>query len=299
MAKTLDAATGRWREILTEIGGVDAKLLDGKHHKCPKDGSGVDRFRFSDKGGSGSFFCACSQGLGGMALLKCYTGREFGDLAKEIDEKIGNIAARVERKDTYADRLRSKATRATRSAYLESRGLKVPPGLQFARDVEYREDGNVLGKFDAMLAPVTRAGKFLTYHVTYLKDGRKAPVPCPRKILPGPSLVGGGVALYPPRSDGVIGVAEGIETAIAAHLLSPDSIPVHAALNTSMLAKWEPPAGTSRVIIFADHDENAAGQAAAWALCHKLRVSGTQAVVELPRIEDTDFNDELLRGMPT
>ena len=41
------AATGRWVEILTSLGGVAAKLLDGRHHPCPKCG-GKDRFRMID-----------------------------------------------------------------------------------------------------------------------------------------------------------------------------------------------------------------------------------------------------------
>ena len=42
------AAAGRWPEILTNVGGIESDVLDGKHHKCPRCG-GKDRFRFIDK----------------------------------------------------------------------------------------------------------------------------------------------------------------------------------------------------------------------------------------------------------
>lgn len=290
--KTIDAATGHWPQILTEIGGIDASYLDGAHHKCPKSGAGRDRFRFADQGGRGSYFCSCSRGLGGMDLLKCCTGREFGDLAKDIDKLIGHLPTMPERKHLYIDDLRKIATKATRSKYLESRGLEVAPGLRFAKDVNYwNHDGELVGKFDAMLAPVTRDGKFITYHVTYLKDGKKAPVDPSRKVLPGHSKInGGGIELYPAAED--MGVAEGVETAIAAKIVS--AMPVHAALSTSGMANWKPPAIAKNVTVFADNDANAAGLAAAWTLVHRLRLAGLKADVCLPERENSDFNDFLL-----
>src|SRR5690606_3001945 len=116
-----------------------------------------------------------------------------------------------------------------RSAYLASRGLEVPPGLLFARQVPYYDGTTQIGTYDAMLAPITRDGRWATLHCTYLHRGRKAPVEHPRKILPGRSSpIGGGVELYPAAEE--MGVAEGIETAIAASMMF--GVPVHAALNT-------------------------------------------------------------------
>ena len=40
-------AAGRWREMLSTLGGVSADVLDGKNHPCPKCG-GTDRFRMID-----------------------------------------------------------------------------------------------------------------------------------------------------------------------------------------------------------------------------------------------------------
>lgn len=289
---TVEAANGRWREILSEIGGIDAKVLDGKHHPCPSNGKGTDRFRFADRNGDGTFFCACAVGGNGMDLLKCCTGREFADLAREVDTMTGRDRGRIEpRRESYAERLFRTAIKSPRSAYLASRGLEVAPGLLFARGVDYRNsDGEIVSKHDAMLAPFTRAGKFITLHVTYLTRGRKASVESPRKILPGQSMTGGGVELYP--AEPAMGVAEGVETAIAAKMIH--GMPVHAALNTALLAKWQPPSIAKRIVVFADHDTNAAGHAAAWALCHRLRMLGIECDVTMPEQPDTDWNDVLL-----
>lgn len=287
--KTIEAARGRWREILKAF-GFDALKLDGKHHPCPVTGEGTDRFRFSDQNGSGDFFCACSQGgVGGMKLLECKTGRTFKELAAEVDTILGNKHDAEPRRESYAEQLRKRAKPSERSGYLKSRGLEVAPGLLWAHSVEYWADEGMTGKYSAMLAPITRNGEFLTFHVTYLDNGKKANVPTPRKVLPGPPIAGAGVALYPAAEE--MGVAEGIETAIAAQMLW--NCPTHSALNAAMLAKWEPPPIAKTVYIFADRDKNFAGEAGAYQLAHRLSMKGIKAIVMLPE-EIGDWNDVLL-----
>lgn len=289
--KTTDAARGRWREILPSF-GFDAKALDGKHHKCPCNGDGTDRFRFTDQNGSGSYFCACSAGdKGGFGLLECMTKRPFRELAADVDAIIGNTheAPDAPRTLSYAEQLRAIAKPSSRSSYLASRGLEVAPGLLWATGVDYRDDGKVVGQYAAMLAPITRKGEWQTFHVTYLSRGRKASVPSPRKVLPGGPISGGGVALYPAAD--IMGVAEGIETAIAAKMLF--DCPTHAAISATGMAKWDAPDEAKEVHIFADNDANFAGIAAAWALAHRLKLRGVEPVVHLPPALG-DWNDVLL-----
>ena len=51
------AANSHWPEIIGNIGGVERKYLDGKHHLCPKCG-GTDRFRvFDDFPKTGGAIC--------------------------------------------------------------------------------------------------------------------------------------------------------------------------------------------------------------------------------------------------
>ena len=95
---------------------------------------------------------------------------------------------------------------------------------------------------------------------------------------------------------GPIGIAEGIETAMSASALY--DMPVWAALNASMLAKWSPPPGADEVVIFADNDPRFGGQAAAYALAHRIKTAKAtrdlDVKVILPRQTGTDFNDELI-----
>src|SRR5215207_11118604 len=89
----------------------------------------------------------------------------------------------------------------------------------------------------------------------------------------------------------VLGIAEGIETALAAAALF--ELPCWAALSDSGLSSWTAPDEVSEVIIFGDNDENCAGQAAAYALAHRLAVKTRIVHVKLPPDSGRDWNDEL------
>ena len=51
---TIADAHGRWREILPHF-GINAKFLVNRHGPCPLC-RGVDRYRFDDLNGSGSYY---------------------------------------------------------------------------------------------------------------------------------------------------------------------------------------------------------------------------------------------------
>lgn len=287
--KTHEAAKGRWLEILPQF-GLDPLALDGRHHVCPCNGDGTDRFRFSDRDGSGSYFCQCSDGeRGGLGLIMCKTGMEYRDVAARVDEMIGNNSeTAAPRKQTYAESLRAKAVKTDRSAYLEGRGLEVPQGLDWCRSVTYYHDDKSKTQHPAMLAPVTRRGRFLTYHVTYLGKDGKADVPTPRKIMPGAEIRGGAVSLYPAAA--VMGVGEGIETCIAAKMLF--NTPTWAALNTALLRHFEPPPECTELWIFGDNDANWAGHAAAYHLANRLH-GKIKVSMMFPETVGQDWNDVL------
>jgi putative DNA primase/helicase len=286
-----DLTRGRWKEILPHFMPKD--LLDGKHHPCPKTG-GTDRFRFSDAQGTGNYFCACSNGqCSGFSLVECQTGWQFPQIADKIEEILGEKGDKPVVERTWAENLRSEVIPSKRSLYLEGRGLEVPTILRWHKSLGYYIDGVEVGKYPAMLAPVMRGPKFLTYHVTYLHGGKKVAHDPARKILPGPSTVGASVPLY--SAGPVLGVAEGIETAIAAKMLT--GIPTWAALNAGNMAKWNCPPGVEHVVIFGDNDENYAGQAAAYTLAHRLKCSGLIVEIRFPEIVG-DWNDVLLIARP-
>src|SRR5450759_3506935 len=87
----------------------------------------------------------------------------------------------------------------------------------------------------------------------------------------------------------VLGIAEGIETALSAAMI--DDVPVWAALNTSLLAKFEPPPGVVRLRVYADRDE--AGLASALRIVERLQ-GRTQLEIRIPSAPAKDWNDTLI-----
>ena len=151
-----------------------------------------------------------------------------------------------------------------------------------------------------MVALVGRYGeaKMDTMHRTYLRaDGlAKAEMQSPRKLMPGEVPEGASVMLSKWTESGTLGIAEGIETALSASALF--GIPVWAAINSTMLEKWVPPAGCEEVAIFGDNDAKFGGQAAAYRLAHRLSVKGMAVTVSIPDQQGMDWNDVLMMRRP-
>ena len=186
-------------------------------------------------------------------------------------------------------------------SYLAARGLaqwtlpdciRQHPGLAYwhADDNGYL---HMLGRYPAMLAPIVSGGKLLAIHRTYLGDGCKADVPTPKKLTAasGP-LAGACIPLDRPRG-GVLGIAEGIETAVAASLGS--GLPVVAAYCANALAGFTFPRCIERLVIFADHDP--AGQKAAAALSHRATRAGLTPKTLTPSKPRSDWADVWLEGL--
>ena len=100
-------------------------------------------------------------------------------------------------------------------------------------------------------------GKPVTLHRTFLRpDGSgKAEMRSPRKLMPGPVPAGSAIRLGPVRE--VLGIAEGIETALAASMMF--KMPVWSVINAAGMSSWSPPEGVSEVHIFGDCDEGFGG----------------------------------------
>lgn len=179
--------------------------------------------------------------------------------------------------------------------YLASRGLSnwsIPPCIREHPGLSYWEPDDqgvmqYLGKFSAMLAPVVRDGALVAVHRTYLDRGGKANVPTPRKLTPpsGP-LAGAFIPLAEPR-DGVIGVAEGIETAAAASLGA--GLPVVAAYCAQSLANYEWPEVIDRLVIFGDNDE--AGAHAVHTLARRATQKNVANKILIPSVPGSDWAD--------
>jgi putative DNA primase/helicase len=115
-------------------------------------------------------------------------------------------------------------------------------------------------------------------------------VPVQRKIL-GKLPEGGAVRLQ--DHSGVLGIAEGIETALSASRFF--GVPCWAALNAGALEKWNVPADVEEVVIFGDLDRNFRGQAAAYTLAHEIAVQRRKVRIEMPDAFG-DWNDILMQG---
>jgi putative DNA primase/helicase len=178
--------------------------------------------------------------------------------------------------------------------YLRSRGLTVPSceDLRFHPDLVHWESRT---GWPAMVAVIRDAkGETIGLHRTWLApDGAgKAPVKNNRKML---GRASGGAVRLSASADGLLALAEGIETALAVMTACPH-IPVWAALSASNLEEIELPSGIARVIILADHDASGTGQRAAEAAAFRLYRQGCRVFIASPPQEGDDFNDLLCRA---
>lgn len=295
--KTADVAMGRWPGILQGL-GVDPKYLRNKHGACPAC-QGKDRYRFDDKEGRGTWFCShCGSG-DGLSLLRLVYGWTFAEAAKEVDRIVGTVqASAVSQERSEASKLDALRAvwRGSRPVtkgdpvwlYLNRRvGVEVvPDDIRFHPGLKHSEGGI----FPAMLSTMRYPdGTAASIHRTYLTDaGDKAPVKAVKKFMAGKPLQTAAVRLsgVGPR----IGIAEGLETALAAS--TRFQTPVWAATNAVLLEAWVPPVGVSEVLIAADNDASYTGQAAAFVLARRLVRDGYAVEIHIPNATDKDWADE-------
>ena len=291
---TKDAARGRWHGIMAYYGLTD-KQLSGKHSPCPNC-NGKDRFRFTDRG-SGDYFCSgCSPG-DGFSLIMKMTGMSFHEVAVEIDGIVGNIDKQEIKKvndfdkaDKVLKRISAELTPIDDNtrAYLKCRGVPACSGMRSHSGLTYFEEGKPVGKFPAMVTRFTaQDGLLCTYHITYLQGGKKAPVSSPKKIMPVCRPMAGGALRLTPIAEHM-GLTEGVETAL--ECMSRFNLPIWASSNTAMLEAFDPPPEIKSLIIFADNDNNYAGEKSAYILANRLSLQGLDVDVLTPDYEG-DFND--------
>jgi putative DNA primase/helicase len=306
---TKERARGRWREILPVL-GIDDGFLTGRNCPCPICG-GRDRFRFIDRrgqDGDGMWICNQCQPHPRPAidLAIAFTGKPFPEAARTIDTFLGDRPVILQaptpirpsdedkRPYEYAKKVWRRGVRIRPGdvvdLYLRRRGVGMdiyPPCLRVSPLDWYRDDATGLQtRHPAMFALVTNpAGRHVATHRTFLaEDGRgKAVVTTPRKMA-GPSGSGPTIRLMPTAP--LMGIAEGIETAIAAARLF--RIPVWSVLSAHGIQTFEPPPECQHLIVFADHDTHGVSQRAAEALCAKLPFP---TEIKIPDRPGTDWND--------
>ncbi|MBP9609882.1 MAG: toprim domain-containing protein, partial [Laribacter sp.] len=198
------------------------------------------------------------------------------------------------------------------SRYLAGRGLALenwPADLRCYPALPYWIEASgkpvVLCRLPALLALVRdKSGEIAGLHRTWL-DGSTGPVgkarlvdPATGEYLPARKLAsitpgattGAAIRLAAP-GNGRLGLAEGIETALACHLAS--GLPVWSCISAHGLESVRLPDDVPGVWIFGDHDTSGTGQQAAHRLAARLHGEGRQVRVLLPSRPGMDWCDVL------
>lgn len=317
-------AHGQWPYIL-ESSGINLSYLRNKHGPCPICGGGVDRFRFDNKDGRGTFICnQCGAG-DGIKLLMLYRRFDFKEALNFVEHclnynlepiadvlKKNAIVQQALKKQDDPDSRRNWINKVWSQSqtitcgdpvycYLQARGIKLrvfSHNLRYHPNLPYYHDDLEIGTFPAMVAKIQdHNGKMLTLHRTYLGNGCKADVPKPKKlmspIVKGSSL-GGAIRLCPLSNDETLALAEGIETALAVHIAT--GLPAWATISAQGMERIILPQGINNILIAADNDRSRAGQKAAAELAIRLIGMGKKVKVIMPPVVGHDFADLLLEG---
>jgi len=154
-------------------------------------------------------------------------------------------ARRRDAQDIWDRHQKISGTKA--ETYIRGRGINMPLGdqLGYIPSLKHHKSGRSL---PALVARVSDEAGFCAIQRTYLAaDGStKADVESPKMTF-GP-MAGGAVRLFPVSA--VLGLAEGIETALSAAQLY--RVPVWATLSANRLGKIEIPETVGAIMIFAD-----------------------------------------------
>jgi putative DNA primase/helicase len=213
--------------------------------------------------------------------------REVWKAAKPLDHRLAGPVRRY---------FQARGLERLLLVFARGEVLRAHPALPYWDNCGRRE----VGRFPALVAILTGPdNKPRAIHATYLRaDGfSKAAVGSPKKILPVPTrgaTRGGAIRLFAVR-DGVLGVAEGLENAMALALLH--KVPTWSAYCADNLAQVRLPPGLRELHIAVDVDENGKGEQVARTLAARAAREQPDLVTHLiipagaaPR----DLNDELL-----
>jgi putative DNA primase/helicase len=314
---------GRWPAILVAM-GVDEKLLSKRNIPCPECG-GDDRFQFTDRFSNGDAYCRGCGHWDGFKVAMVSLKLGFVDVLKKLEEQVGTMPAVIAkpagsspdntvRMKKLAQRIWSEARPITAGdevdRYLSNRGLQLaeyPKVLRFHPSLAYYvkqgEKSVKVAEYPAMLAVFQGPDGFgTTLHRTYLLNGAKAPLGRDAKKCLSTGVNGAAIRLFDPVN-GELGVAEGIETALAVY--RANGKPVWSAYSAGNLEKLWVPETVTRLCIYADNDaaKEFDGQCSAFILARRAtkeankllkdgkRQSPLHVAVHVPKAAGSDWAD--------
>jgi hypothetical protein len=162
------------------------------------------------------------------------------------------------------------------------------PSVLF-REVGHALDGQRIGAVIGVLRDPISAEPTGAISRTYIHEGRK--------VGKAKSLAGSGVVQLSPDDEVLQGVhiGEGLETAL--DMMARGFRPTWACGSTSMMAKFPILNAIESITVFADRDENGAGEKAAREVARRWLEARREALILTPPIVG-DFNDITMRGSP-
>jgi len=300
MTSTVDAAENQWETIYSHYG-----LAASRRHsreECPFCGT-KNSFRIAPERISyGGYICKCSAG-NGFQLLQQVEGKSFAEIAREIDQILGRTyqsEAPKPRKSTGIEKWAglSPIKGSEGEKYLINRGIRICPrrGVKFGYEIV---QGKRYGCIYAVA--VNGQGEPCYLHQTFLDGDKKAVfkpfsidgdlIQLPTKKMTTIRQTEDSVAIRLDYPDKVLGIAEGLESALSAQ--QRFKITVFGTMNTSFMKRFKAPPGVETLMIFADSDKKGAGHAAAFA-CANMNM--TRKNDDLQRVivrwaKAGDFND--------
>ena len=307
----LSRAQGHYKSILLSA-GADEMIFKTKNLECPWC-AGEDRFSYTDKFGKGDSFCRRCGYHSGVDLLMKIKNFGYVDALRFMarflnlpihEEKTYRVTKAREQPSPVEDVWAASHALGEKDSayvYLRSRGLKncFPSALRASNRLRYAqlsEDGRSWDHsfYEGLVAEIVNSeGRRVSLHRTYLDNGRKAPVKAVKKVL-GKELSGCAVRLAETDESGVLGLAEGIETALSASELF--GVPVWSVVAAFNFRNFVPPESVRRIIIFGDSDKNFVGQREAYAGAAEIkqRHPDIEVEVRLPEQSGCDWNDVLI-----
>lgn len=322
---------GKWHHIFTELAPQMAEALANApdHVPCPGHG-GFDGYRlFEHYPETGRGICnSCGPQKSGFETLAFAKGYALEDAFREVADWLRveqsapapivrePVVIRPRVDPTVAFRRISEVWRSSLAMkgtpaelYLEKRGIwkqNLPTTLRAHKGLHYvhGRERTYFGEFPVLLAPIKdKDGRIVSIHRIFLSpDGEKAPVPDPKKMMSQHAEIrGAAIKLFQPGE--VLGVAEGIETALAVHAIS--RMPMWACVSAVLMEMVDIPASVKHVVIWADLDISERGIQAAEKLADRLEAQGKTVEICVPQgpipdgTKGVDWLDVMLtKGLP-